>query len=337
MSAKQRAMLGGVVWIAFVAMRVPHWQDGAWALALLLFAALVLVPLALELATDSSDPDGVKVLVALTRLGQLPAALLLMWACTMPAGGWAVLVAVPWVIVCGMVATTGWLRARRGGWRRTFDALCGDAAFIFLGVGGAWVFGDRAGVRPFNFDSAIVTLSAVHFHFAGLLLPLLAGLTVRALPKARLATRAAVGVVLGVPAVAVGIATTQFGWGTAMEGAAGCGLALAGMAVAVLHVRLATEPSTGSPMKRGLFFVAGVSLFFGMMLAAAYASRMFSASFAWLNVPWMRAVHGSVNALGFGLCGVLAWQRGAGEHEVARRSGAKGVKGPKGLTGKGRR
>ena len=92
-------MLGGVVWIAFVAMRVPHWLEGAWALALLLFAALVLVPLALELATEQNDPDSVKVLVALTRLGQLPAALLLMWACTMPAGGWAVLVAVPWVIV----------------------------------------------------------------------------------------------------------------------------------------------------------------------------------------------------------------------------------------------
>jgi hypothetical protein len=184
-------------------------------------------------------------------------------------------------------------------------------------------------VRPFNFDPAIVTLSAVHFHFAGLLLPLLAGLTVRALPEARLATRAAVGVVLGVPAVAVGITTTQFGWGTAREGAAGCGLALAGMAVAVLHVRLATEPSTGSPMRRGLFFVAGVSLFFGMMLAAAYASRMFSASFAWLNVPWMRAVHGTVNALGFGLCGVLAWQRGAGERGVDGRSGAKGGRGRK--------
>jgi hypothetical protein len=184
------------------------------------------------------------------------------------------------------------------------------------------VFADRAGQRPRGFDGATVALTAVHFHFAGLLLPLLAGLTVRAFPESRLATRAAVGVVLGVPAVAIGITTTQFGWGPAFEGAAGCGLALAGMAVAVLHVRLGTEPSTGSPVKRGLFLVAGASLFFGMTLAAVYAARSFAAPMPWLDVPWMRAVHGTVNAVGFGLGGVLAWG-GRGSESGAGVSGKK--------------
>jgi hypothetical protein len=117
--------------------------------------------------------------------------------------------------------------------------------------------------------------------------------------------------------VAIGITTTQLGWGTAFEGAAGCGLALAGMAVAVLHVRLGTEKSTGSAIRRGLFLIAGGSLFFGMVLAAAYSARTFSAAFAWLDVPWMRAVHGTVNALGFGLCGVLAW---GGRTETVKKS-----------------
>jgi hypothetical protein len=209
-----------------------------------------------------------------------------------------------------MIATTGWLRVRHGGWRRSFDRLCGDAAFIFLGVGGAWVFADRAGHRPLGCDAAIVALTAVHFHFAGLLLPLLAGLTVRAFPESRLATRAAVGALLGVPAVAAGVSLTQLGWGPAVESAAGCGLALAGGVLAVLHVRLAMERKTGSGLQRGLFFVAGVSLFFAMTLAAAFAARGFLApTMPWLTVPWMRAVHGTVNALGFGLCGVLAWGR----------------------------
>lgn len=324
-------MVGAVAWIAFVAMRVTEVQHGAWALAMLLLAALVLVPLALELAAGDDERGGLAVLVALTRLAQLPAALLLAWACAKPAGGWAAILALPWVGVCGMVAATGWLRARRGGWRRPFDKLCGDVAFIFLGVGGAWVFAERGGARPLAFDSAIVALTAVHFHFAGLLLPLFAGLTVRAFPQVRLASRGAVGALLGVPAVAIGITTTQLGWGPAMEGAAGCGLALAGMAVAVLHVRLAIDParepvregkgagrekrSTGlvkedgrlTGLTRGLFFVAGVSLFFGMALAGAYAVRNFVPPMPWLNVPWMRAVHGTVNAVGFGVCGVWAW------------------------------
>jgi hypothetical protein len=307
MNANQRAMVGGVVWAAWVAWRVPELQHGAWAQALMLLAALVLVPLALELADDKHETGRVVWWVAWTRVAQLPAALLLAWAEVLPAGGAAASAALPWVVVCGMIATTGWLRARHGGWRRPFDRLCGDAAFIFLGGGGAWVFADRAGPR---FDEAIVTLTAVHFHFAGLLLPLFAGLAVRAFPDSRLATRAAVGALMGVPAVAVGITLTQLGWGPAFESAAGCGLALAGGALAVLHVRLALETTTGSVVPRGLFLVAGVSLFFGMTLAGAYAAREFSGTaMAWLTVPWMRAVHGTVNALGFGLCGVLAWAR----------------------------
>lgn len=307
MSAKQRAMIGGVAWIAFVALRVPHLQHAEWALALLLLSALVLVPLALELANDEDERGGVAVWVALTRLAQLPAAFLLVWACVKPAGNWAAVLSLPWVAMCGMVATLGWQRARRGGWRRSFDRLCGDVGLIFLGVGGAWVFADRAGARPLNFEPAVVALTAVHFHFAGLLLPLLAGRVARALPESRMATRAAVGSLLGVPAVAVSVTATQLGWGTAFESAAGCGLALAGMAVAVLHVRLATEERMGSVVTRGLLLGAGVSLFLGMTLAAAYALRGSVGALAWLDLPTMRAVHGSLNALGFGLCGVLAW------------------------------
>lgn len=299
-------MVGAVVWMLFTVLRVPDPHHGAWAQALLLLAALVLVPPALELAAKDDERGRVAVLVALSRVAQLPAALLLVLAYGLQPGGGAALASLPWVGLCGMVATTGWLRARHGGWKRSFDRLGGDVAFIFLGVGGAWVFADRAGARPLNFDEAIVMLTAVHFHFAGLLLPLFAGLTVRAFPQSRLASRAAVGAILGVPAVALGITATQLGWGPAFEAAAGCGLALAGMGVAILHVRLATEPG-GAAGTRALFLIAGVSLFFGMMLAVAYAARSFSAPLPWLDVPWMRAVHGSVNALGFGLGGVLAW------------------------------
>ena len=27
----------------------------------------------------------------------------------------------------------------------------------------------------------------------------------------------------------------------------------------------------------------------------------------WLSIPWMRALHGTVNVFGFGLAGVAAW------------------------------
>jgi hypothetical protein len=121
----------------------------------------------------------------------------------------------------------------------------------------------------------------------------------------RLASRAAVGVVLGVPAVAAGIIATQLGIGPSLEAGAGCGLALAGMVVGILHVRLAIED--GWPIAARIALgIAGVSLFIGMVLAALYALRAFVTPFPGLGIPQMRMLHGTMNALGFGLCGVLA-------------------------------
>jgi hypothetical protein len=37
--------------------------------------------------------------------------------------------------------------------------------------------------------------------------------------------------------------------------------------------------------------------------------RAFVAPFPSLGIPQMRWLHGTLNALGFGLCGVLAWRR----------------------------
>ena len=314
MSANRRAVVGVFIWLAVILATAPNPQHEAWAHALLLLCALVLVPLALELVVDEGESVGTVRLLRWVARAQLPAASLLAWACVLPAGGPAALAALPWIAVCGLIAAAGWLRATRRGVRRSLGRLCGDVALLFLGVGGAWAFADRAGYRPLNFDPAIVALTAVHFHFAGLLLPLLAGLVVRFFPDSRFASRAAVGVVLGVPAVAVGITTTQLGWGPSFEAAAGCGLALAGMAVAILHVRLGTERVGPWPV-RALFIVAGVSLFFGMTLAGLYAMRSIAAPLPWLGMPWMHALHGSVNAFGFGLGGLLAWTLAAARRE----------------------
>ena len=87
-------------------------------------------------------------------------------------------------------------------------------------------------------------------------------------------------------------------------------MGLAGMAVAVLHVRLALD-ARWPALTRTLIGVAGVSLFFAMVLAALYASRAFMRPFGWLGLPQMQAFHGTVNVLGFGLCGVLGWRRAA--------------------------
>lgn len=301
-------MTGAAVWIGFVVLRAPDPRAGAWAHALLLFAALVLVPLALELFVETGETGAPVRLLRVAELAQLPAALALAVACALEPGALAATAALPWVALTGLLAGIGFLRLRREKWRRSLDGLCADAALFFAAIGGAWTLTDRAGWLPLNFRPEIVTLTAVHFHFAGLLLPLMTGLVQRELFFWRFASRAAVGVVLGVPAVALGITATQLGWGTSLETAAGCGLALAGMVVGVLHVRLAID-GRQDVTTRVLLGVAGAALCLGMVLALLYALRTSALALPWLGIPQMRMLHGTINALGFGLCGLLAWRR----------------------------
>ena len=312
MNAVTRAVVGALAWGGFTFLRVPRLTDHAWAHALLLFVVLVLVPLALELWRDAEEPAVRLRWFAWVERVQLPAGLALLVACWLPPGSIAAAAALPWVVVTALLAVIGLWRVQQEGLRRDLDGLCRDAALIFGLVGGMWTVADRLGYRPLGFDPEIVLLTAVHFHFAGLLLPLFAGLVQRELFFWRLASRAAVGVVLGVPALAVGITLTQQGAGPSAEAAAGCGLALAGMVVGVLHVRLAVD-SRGPVATRLLIGIAGVSLFVGMVLAALYAMRAFVTPFPWLGIPQMRMLHGTTNAIGFALCGVLGWRRMARE------------------------
>jgi len=307
MSAVLRASIGGLFWAAFVFVQVISLQGEAWSHALLLFAALVLVPLGLELFEDAEGPESSKRFLKIAGNVQLPAGLFLGLACLLSPGPLAGLATLPWLGFTVLLAVVGFSRMKSGGLARELHLLCADVALMFLAIGGLWTLADRGGVAPLGFAPGIVALTAVHFHYAGLLLPLFAGLAQREMWMSRMASRAAVGVVLGVPAVAFGITATQLGWSPTIEAGAGCGLALAGMAVAVLHVRLALDARWSIPA-RLLLGVAGASLFFGMMLAALYAARAFSAPVSWLDLPQMRAVHGTVNALGFGLCGVLGWR-----------------------------
>jgi hypothetical protein len=302
-----KTWIGAAAWLAFVVARNPRPADDGWTHALLVFAALVLAPLALEIFAGDGETMEMSGRFLLAQRVQLPAALMLATACLLPAGTMAGLLALPWLGVTGFLAWVGLHRMRRGGLRRSMAGLCADVALMYGLVGGIWTLADRVGSTPLGFDRPIVALTAVHFHYAGWLLPLFAGLVCREMWMSRLASRAAVGVVLGVPMVALGITFTQLGWGATIEAAAGCGLALAGMAVAILQVRFALDSSEAT-RARVLLAIAGISLFLGMTFAALYAVRAFTVPISGLGLPQMRLVHGSLNAIGFGLCGVLGWR-----------------------------
>jgi YndJ-like protein len=303
---RTRVLLGAGVFLVTSILRVPHLQHSAWGEALLLFAALVLAPMLLDLVGDSADDAGSARLLSAAQRGQFGAALCLVAAYGLPAGFRATLAALPWACVLLLLAATGVRRVSRRAVRPLGNG-CRDAGLIYAAVGAAWLMADRLGLRPLGFDPSIVLLTAVHFHYAGLLLPVLAALALGESGTARDHRFIGAGVIAGVPAVAVGITATQLRLNPYIEVAATLLMAVSGFAVAVLHLRLALQ--TRRPwMARALWLGAGLSLGAGMSLALLYGVRYFFHPFPWLDVPWMRALHGSLNALGFGFCGVLGWR-----------------------------
>jgi hypothetical protein len=296
--------LGAVVWLPIAAFFVFR-ADPQWGVALFLLAPLVLVPLALAVLTTSDrqlqHPERWRWLL----LAQPPAAWLLVGAFLVPAGPWAAALAVPWLCWTGLVGLTGLIH----GWhwrRRSFDELCMYAGMIYLPVGAGWAVLSRGGIRPLEFSDVIVLATAVHFHYAGFVLPLLTALAGRALPGF-MARTACVAVVAGVPAVAVGITLSAFQI-RLPEWLAAWFMCLACFLVVGLQLRLAL--GAGRLIVRGLLAVSAAALSAAMILAGIYALGTYWGT-PWLSIETMLPWHGATNALGTALCGLLAWNLAA--------------------------
>jgi YndJ-like protein len=299
-----RPLIGSILWVAVLLITRPNPWDTAWATALLLLVPLILLPIGLDLAAAHVAAGWPNRIWRLVTLVQLPAAVFLVLAYLLPQGLLAAFLALPWLATTGAIAWCALIRARTHR-LKSLDELCIDAGLVFVLVGGAWTTSDRLGFRPLDFEPVIVLLTAIHFHYAGFTLPIATGLAARQLPG-MIARLAASGVIAGVPLVAMGITSTQLQLGPLVECLASWVLALGGIMAGWLHLRLALQP--GRPaLARILWGVSGLSLIGSMVLAASYGTR-FYAPVSWLDIPLMRVLHGTTNALGFSLAGLSAWR-----------------------------
>lgn len=290
----------------FIAWR-PDPQSTQWAESLLLLAAWVLVPLVNDLVQRQPEAQFLPVASCLraARWLWLPAASLLTLAYCRGQDYLSAACALPWLVLCILLALAGHFLF----WRSRGPGRAGiGCALLYSVVGGGWVLLDRAGERPLDFDPAIVLLTAIHFHYAGLVLPLVAGL-IRRRADSTLARGAELGAIAGVPLVAAGITSTQLGGPVLLESLAAWVMGGSGLVLAGLLLGLALLPGEGLWV-RVLWFLAGAALLGAQLLALAYGARHFIA-LEMLDIPFMRAVHGSLNALGFGLLGLMGWRLSA--------------------------
>jgi hypothetical protein len=300
------ATCGAVLWGALAIAAVVGGSPLSPIETTFLLAPLVNVPLAFEVVrrhVDEHSPAG--------RLAHLllPAGAVMAAASLWPSPGrGAAFLASGWLVVGLLAGVDGvWRLLRRG--QRSADGVCNAVSFIFLAVGSVWLTVSRLGIRPFDLPAQTVFLAAVHFHFTGFVLLIVAGATGSALRNrepsaaARMIFRyVVIGVICGPLFLAAGniLVNPVF----KLSGALLVVVASLGLVWLVFFVlaTIAAQPA------RLLLAMSALSLTAGMALVAVYTVGEFTGRY-WLTVPQMARLHGPVNALGFGLCGLLAWTR----------------------------
>lgn len=299
-----RLLLGLFLWLLCLIPLAPHPLTTAWGRAILLFAAFVVVPTATEILSQKMPALASGWPLQVQRW-QPPAAFLFALAFLFPNGWLATLLVLPWTIITFVYAWLGFGQIIRGAWQNPMG-FATSAGMVYLAVAGVWAPMERAGFIPLGFNPEIVFLTIVHFHYAGFALPIMAGLVAARFGNNLLVQINCYIVVAAVGLLALGITFTQLQLGPEWEMASAWLMAVSAALVGAFYLYSAFGKYP--PKSRIYWLFAGLSLVSGMVLAALYGSR-FEAPLAWLDIPMMRALHGSLNAIGFvglGLMGELA-------------------------------
>jgi hypothetical protein len=312
--------LGVVAWALLAALSLPGWVElGALDLILLL-ALLVITPLAIPLALETKPgrQDWLCTWQHLTIIVQPAATLIGVISFFLRTGPLASAAATVWLLFTGLIALQGVGRLREVK-RPALPEICPAVALIYLPIGGTWLVSARLGLQPLGFPPDIVLLTAVHFHYVTLTALVMTGLIGRAGSASRptipwlLYSFAAIGLCAEPLMVAAGQTVAQLTGNEYLDSAAATLLALTWILLTLLSLRFII-PATTSPVARGLLLVSSTAVLFTMLAAGAYAIG--NATGAWtITVSQMIAIHGWINAVVFGLCGLLGWRLRTGEQE----------------------
>jgi len=288
------AVIGSVAWVLTALLAATGAEELTLIDVLLVLAPLVVVPVGLVVAGRTDDQA-----VMLLRLG---AAAMTVPALLAGRGGGAGALALPWLGVAvslAVPAASSWLR------QPDFSpaALARLASPLYLTVGATWLVASRLGLKPVGIGEPIVELTAVHFHFAGFAAALLAARTyVVASPVTpRWAAAGTMLTIVAPPIVAVGFTT-----GAAPAQVGGAVLLTLGVWIVAGLTLAAVLPLTAGAGARALLAISALSVGAPMVLAVFWAAGQHYDIPA-LDVAAMARIHGTLNAFGFSLAGLLGW------------------------------
>ncbi len=296
------ALLGGIGWGGLL---IASWAGTAplgIIEQLFLFAPLVIVPVGLTLLGRQTRPRASQILTEAARLAQPIAAALVVVSLLIPRGTVAAALVIGWLLVAGLVGLSGLMDLLKGGFRHA-EGWCFAAGRLFLPLGALGLSSSRLGSTPFGFQEPLVLLFAVHYHYTGFAVPLIAGAMGRAVERSTWDQRflfpaITVGVIGGPPLIAAGFMSYRalIVIGVLFLAATLC--LLAGLMYGLSWV-------TSIRTAQVLLAVSATSLLISMVLACIYSIGEYRGNLL-VDIPQMAWIHGSLNAIGFSLCGLIA-------------------------------
>ena len=307
------AAFGALVWTFLSLAELFTSIEQALALA-----PLVLVPLGIRMAARPRFSGAADRLHAAATVTQPVGALLLTLSLVVDDGTVAATLATPWVLVTALLGLAALARVhdRLAATGADDDGHPGtlttalvtpetlvDAGLAYVTVGSVALVLSHLGIT-FWFEPAIILLTAVHFHYAGFVLPVFTGLAGRCLgPTGDRVYRPLAGVVLVGPAlIAVGISFSPLVEIVAVGTFTVAVAALGGY----VAVRVAPRRSRA---QRILLTAAALALPVSMAMALGYGVGAYTGNPPFgLTLDTMVTLHGSLNAYGFGVVGFAAWR-----------------------------
>ena len=295
---------------------------------LLLFAFVVIAPLALRLAAAPNDKGTHPLIYRLAIWFHPLAALCGGVSLALDAGIVAELTALPWLAETGLIALFGvWRFFARGHFRpedilRDLHEIVIDAGLAYTAVGGAWFVIWRFGWSPFGFGASIIILTALHFHYISLCALVIAGMVGRRLDRyGTIYQVVALGLIVAPQFVAGGITISS----VILEliGAVMIAASLLTISAFTLMMILLTIEASTPKLLLGL---SSVTLILTMTLAVGYPLGRWTGAWA-LSIPQMLRWHGILNALLFGFGGLLGWTLLARQSTMLTSPPQSGVKG----------
>ena len=291
------AVFGGAAWLIVLAGVLLGFFRLSILDLLFLLAPWVIVPLGLNLVPAQADRLAQRN-VLVVRYLLLPAAALTTASFCLKDGRPAGALVCLWLIVAAAVALDGlerFIRTRL----KSFTEFCFAVGEGYAFVGALWLAASRTGIQPFGFREPIVLLTAIHFHYAGWMAAILAGLAASSM-STPLALRTALSCAVGGP----GLLGLAFLLGPKLKLAAVCLMVIGECAIAFATFRVGL--GTARRIGGRLLLAGGVCVVFGMALAGVWAVGEYRLH-AFVNLEQMARYHGVLNSVGFGLCSLAGW------------------------------